>query len=110
MATSSKSFADALLLAANGQKIEAVLIGKRQWYEDQDTIPDDKVNRLLSWSEAKSLLNYPYSSGFGLPDCNPVYLWTTTDIIFVAQYDGSTTIHSISRNPCAGVPEMPGGS
>lgn len=46
----------------------------------------------------------------GAPECHAITAYTETRVIQVYQYDGSTGVYSIPRNPTGGeVPEMVGG-
>lgn len=98
---------------ANGEPIEAVIIGKRGWREEEDEdevrFRDQPRKRLLTWEEAKPWLDYEFSSGYGSPQCNAIHAWTPSRVIFVSQYDGATGIESVPRNPSTDDPGMPGG-
>lgn len=101
------------LFAQGAERIEAVVIGNMGWTDynteyvpNFDSQPREKV---LSWDEARKWLDYDWHSGFGAPKCNAVYVWTPTSVIFITQYDGSTNIHSVPRNPVDCEPYMPGG-
>lgn len=108
-----ENFKEDILEAAEGEKIIGVVIGTLGWGDyKSDAIPqyqDQPRNQLISWEKAAPLLDYAYDSGYGAPECNAVYVWTEASVIFVSQYDGSTCLHKIPRNPCDCKPEMPGG-
>lgn len=72
-------------------------------------IPDSLRGQLLAWADARPHLDYAYSAGFGAPDCHAVTIWTDDKVIWITQYDGSTSMDSVPRNPTAFVPSMPGG-
>ncbi len=98
---------------ANGEAIEGVVIGSMGWgnYNKEkipryDSIPKGVV---LPWEEAKKWINYEFSSGYGAPQCNAIYAWTQSCVIFIVQYDGSTSPYSVPRHPTACMPGMPGG-
>lgn len=97
----------------DGESIEGVVIGKMGWgdYGSKDVPQYETQQRgvVLSWEEAKPMLDYEFNNGFGFPACNPIYVWTTTRVMFVLQYDGSTSMSWIPRNPTAVMPGMPGG-
>ena len=107
------TFAEDIERAAGGaERIEAVVIGPFGWGsidDDNQKIPRSKLGRVLSWHEARSLLDYDYDDGFGAPDCHAVYVWTADEVLWVTQYDGATTIDSAPRNPRDCIPYMPGG-
>lgn len=109
------TFADDLEAEATrrGEPILVAVIGEMGW---PDYGNDDRHERalarrgeLLTWDTARPLLAYEYSDGYGAPDCNAVYAWTANWVLYVSQYDGSTRIYSIPRNPIAHLPAMPGG-
>jgi hypothetical protein len=106
------TFAEDILKEAAGEKITGVVIGEMgwpNWGEEGKPKWDHVKNKLITWKEAFPLLNYEYDTGYGSPHCQAIYAWTKTRVIYVAQYDGSTTIHSIYRNPVNCLPEMHGG-
>ena len=107
-------FKNDIIEAAEGEAIEAVVIGEMGWGGDygSEKITDyEKQPRgvVLSWADAAPILDYEYNTGYGSPECNAVYVWTTERVLFVTQYDGSTCISSVPRHPVNVVPEMPGG-
>lgn len=55
------------------------------------------------------MLDYAYDGSFGAPECDAIWAWTPTRVLFVSQYDGATRVESVPRNPQDGTPEMPGG-
>jgi hypothetical protein len=87
---------------AKGESIEGVVIGK---IGHASKIGDKHRNRVLKWSEAKDILDYDFCDGFGTADCDAVYAWTKTKVIFVAEYDGATRIVSVPRHPVDCCPE-----
>jgi len=115
------TFAEDIEQAAGGaERIEAVVIGPfglgsidddddLYGQRDDQKIPRDKLGRVLSWREARPLLDYDYDAGFGAPDCHAVYVWTADEVLWVTQYDGATAIDSAPRNPRDCIPYMPGG-
>lgn len=100
--------------AANGEPIEAVVIGKMGWedYGSEDVPNYEQMPKgtVLSWEDASKWLNYEFSEGFGAPGCNAIYAWTPTQVIFIWMYDGSTAWSKIPRNPVDVMPTMPGGN
>lgn len=107
------NFKQDILEEAGDEKIEAIVIGKMGWGDyGKDRVPNYdqmKKNEILSWEEAAPFLDYSYSTGYGAPECNAIVAWTSTRVIYVSQYDGSTSIESVPRNPTAHEPRMPGG-
>lgn len=107
------NFKQDILEAAGGEPILGVVIGEMGWGEyNSESVPlynEQPKDKLLSWKKAEKFLDYEYDTGFGAPECNAVYVWTKTKVIFVSQYDGATSLHSVPRNPADVKPEMPGG-
>jgi hypothetical protein len=80
---------------------EAVIFGEWDYKVPSGTIHPPK-NKLLDWSEAEVYLNTPlwsFSGTFGAPECFPMFLWTTQRVIYVSEYDGSTRLASLPRDP-----------
>jgi hypothetical protein len=102
-----------LLEAAAGEHIEAVVIGELGWggfgHEQVPSYDQQPKNKVLTWAEALPWIDYEFDDGFGAPSCNAIHAWTANKVIFVSQYDGSTSVESVPRNPSDAKPEMPGG-
>lgn len=106
---SRNTFATDLEAAAGDESIETVVIGGRgfSWHEDDDAqVPASKKGIVLSWAEARPLLDYSYDTGYGGADCHAVYAYTATLIIWIHEYDGSTHPCSAPRNPGPCKPEL----
>lgn len=65
--------------------------------------------KLLKWDDASKWLDYDTDFGYGAPSHNSVYCWTENFVLFFSQYDGSTNVERIPRNPISCEPYMPGG-
>jgi hypothetical protein len=76
-------------------------------YYDDDPEKGAPVRRgvLLSWDEARPMLDYKFDAGFGGQDCHNVWVWTPDRVLFVAEYDGATSVEGVPRNPTAGDPQ-----
>lgn len=86
--------------------IEAVIILNGMIYSWRDTpdprdIPVELCGIPLTWDQAAPLLDYSYDDGFGSVDCHNILVYTSTSVIYVHEYDGSTELCSIPRNPSA---------
>ena len=100
------TFMDDILAEAGQETIEAIVIhskdGKIDNYFiknlDRD-IPIELCNVPLTVEQALPLLNYTYDTGYGSQDCHDVYVYTATRVIYVHEYDGSTWLESVPRNP-----------
>jgi len=102
-----------LLSMAENEEIEAVVIGEMGWGDyNSETVPDYASHpraKVLSWEEAKPLLDYEFNRGFGAPGCEAVWAYTKSWVIAIAQYDGATWPYRIPRNPTEGImPQMQG--
>lgn len=86
---------------ARGEEIEVVVIGNYM----EDRIPQIRtwyMNVVLTPKKAKRLLSYKpcHCIILGLHiRCHVVYVYTTTCIFFVSQYNSFTTFNSILQNP-----------
>ena len=72
-------------------------------YETRDPnprdIPKNLRNKKISWETARPLLDYKYDSGFGDQDCHAIHVWTEESVYFIHEYNGSTSVISVPRNP-----------
>jgi hypothetical protein len=75
-------------------------VGHGEWHREDQMFP------IQTWDEVAPTFDYDYDNGFGGADCHFFYLWTTTRIIYVDEYDGSTRIASMPRNPTPCSPEV----
>ena len=95
---------------ADGEPVEAIVLGEIEWAKEKvpnyDAMPKGTV---LSLEEALPYLQNEFNDDFGVPKCQAITVWTKSWVIFVVQYDGSTSPHRVPRNPADHMPEMPGG-
>ena len=108
------NFAQDIEEAADGDAIEAIVIGEFGWggwggFDESNPIPKDKRNVVLTWDQARPLLDYQYHIGYGAPDCHAITVWTESKVMWVTQYDGATRVSTAPRHPIDHEPEMPGG-
>jgi len=111
------NFKQDILDIVGDESIEGIVIGLYGWGGDYpcgygegpNVVPADKMCVVLSAKEALPWLDYEYSTGFGAPECHAVYAWTTTKVIHVSQYNGSTRLVALPRNPIDCMPLMSGG-
>lgn len=86
----------------DNEQVESIVIGKYVNYDnnfDGKSIPLDMLQKPIDWDLAKQVLNYNYDTGYGGADCNAIYLYTKSFIVFVSEYDGATSVNCIPRNP-----------
>ncbi|HMN10940.1 MAG TPA: hypothetical protein PKD55_01295 [Bellilinea sp.] len=99
---------------SNNEPIEAVIIGEMGWsnFNEPPGLPGDykdKIGIPMSFEEAIPYITYEFDSGYGAPGCTAMVAYTTSWIVSVVQYDGSTAPIKIPRNPKGYIPDMPGG-
>lgn len=98
-----ENFWDDILAAAKGEPIEAVVIGGGLYDDDPRSLSDKRLGLVFDAETAKTLLNYRYDSGFGGADCHRIYAYTANRVLLVSEYDGSTRVMSVPRNPITGI-------
>jgi hypothetical protein len=107
------NFKNDILEEAGDEPIEAIVIGEMGWGGDYNAEGkpawDEVRGKILTWEEASPYLDYEYDDGYGATGCQAIAAWTKTRVLFVSQYDGSTTVESVYRNPTEHNPNMPGG-
>ena len=95
------------------QRLEGVVIGTTGWSdygsEDIPGYKDQTKGKVLTWADARPMLDYEYDEGFGGVKCNAIYAWTKDRVIWITQYDGATGFDWMPRNPTDVMPDMPGG-
>jgi hypothetical protein len=67
-----------------------------------------RVGELLTFEQARPMLDYEFDRGFGQPQCDAIFAWTEHKVLFVYECDGSTQVVAIPRNPTPGEVGMPG--
>lgn len=100
----STSFAADIEAETDGEPIEAIVIlaGDPRWdryWDDERAIPDGMKDRPLPWDEARPLLDKPYDTGYGSQDCPDIHAWTRSRVLSIHEYDGSTGVIWVPRNP-----------
>ena len=93
------NFAEDIEKVARGDEILAVVITHGRDTLEEDGNDDNPPYEILTWEEVRPRLDYTYDTGYGGADCHAIYAWTATRLIVVAEYDGSTSIIGLPRNP-----------
>jgi hypothetical protein len=91
-----------------GEEILAMVVGphyKRKWGE-REPLPDENV--ILSREAGLRKVDEEYNSGYGGADCYPLYAWTKSRVFFVGEYDGSTGLSWVPRDPVSIEPGFSG--
>lgn len=93
-----------------GEQIETVVIGRHDCdrYTDDDRRPVEQRDVLLSRDAGLALLDVEYDDGFGGADCFPMYAWCAPWVYFISEYDGSTNLSCVPRNPVDCEPALNG--
>ena len=80
-----------------GEQVEQVVLGRRDGlYEESDRAP---IGEPLDWLTAREWLNRSYNDSYGSTDCRPFFAYTASWVFFVHEYDGSTEVKALPRNP-----------
>lgn len=86
--------------------ILAAVVGdddRKRWSErDKDPLR----GKVLSWAEARPILDYEYDNGFGGAECHAVYAWTETQVLLIHEYDGATDVGWLPRHPTPCEPQF----
>ena len=97
------------------EKVEAIIFGKWGWdgYDEPEPHPLNHklIGKVLTLEKAKPILEkVDLYCGYGAPKTYAMRVFTNKRILWITQYDGSTSIDSTIINPFEGyVPDMPGG-
>lgn len=89
------TFAEELETFIGDERVDGVMLLSGKTFSDVSEYPTG----VLTWEEARPILDYEYDSGFGAQDCHSLYIWTPTRVIYVHEYDGATWPEAIPRNP-----------
>lgn len=94
-----------------GEEIEAIVVGQHDdrptRFEENDAPMADE-NVILTREAGMHKLDEDYDNGFGGADCFPMYAWTKTRVFLMTEYDGSTGMSWVPRNPMNVAPEFNG--
>ena len=98
------NFKHDIMKVVEDDEIEAVVILGEIGYLGYNTDSRDisiipHINKVISYSLALELLDYEYASGYGVMDCNDIHMWGKNYVYYIHEYDGSTDIHRVPRNP-----------
>lgn len=68
-------------------------------YGKVEVFPKEDFGRCHPWSYCRDKFNYEYDAGYGTVDCHNIVIYTTDTVYYIHEYDGSTEVQWISRNP-----------
>jgi hypothetical protein len=93
------NFAEDIEQAAKGEPILGIVFeDSRDWDEYRwwaGLAPDV----LMTWEQVRPLCDREYSTDFGAQECPDFCAWTPTRVLFIHEYDGSTYVRTVPRNP-----------
>ncbi len=91
------------IINAMGEPIEFIRIHNNNEYpycESSKILPKEYVGMPLHWTEeVEAMLDFEYDDGFGSQDCPNITVWSQHKVGYVHEYDGSTSIETVDRNP-----------
>lgn len=108
------AYPELMMFLNEGETVEAIVFGEWGWggYSEPEPpfVPKEMQGKVLALADTRPLMaGWTFYCGYGAPECYAVNIWTNQRVIWVTQYDGSTTLNSAPRHPTALVPDMPGG-
>lgn len=103
-----KTLRDEILEVARGEPIIGICIKPYQRHARWDSSSGDD-QPVRQWEDVAPWLGYTYDHGYGGVSCHSFIAWTESRVIFVSQYDGSSWVDSMPRNPTPTQVYMPGG-
>jgi hypothetical protein len=100
-----------------GETIEAIVFGPWGWGVEEwepgygepkiPPVPFSARGHLLQWEEAEPYMTgWSFYGGFGSPSCYAICVWTNRRVGQVHEYDGSTRLTWVPRNPIAHIPKL----
>jgi hypothetical protein len=98
----SISFKNDILEVADGESILAIRMDTSPFYRSdcaRKELSKHLDKQVISWEEAAPFLDYPYDTGYGAQDCHDIVAWTENKVIYIHEYDGSTSVCYLDRNP-----------
>lgn len=114
LTSESNAYSELMEYLNKDELVEAIIFGEWGWEGYNEPTPNivnhNLFGEILSIDEAKPLLErFSFLGGFGSPNCYAVRIFTNQRIIWVTQYDGSTTLDGTIIKPTKGyIPDMPG--
>lgn len=93
----------------SGVVIGGVVIGLGDNQSEGEAPPESLRGHLLPWEVGRPYLDHDFEAGYGQYGCPPVYAWTESWVIFVADYDGYLSVRRLPRWPRSVHPQFIGG-
>ena len=67
--------------------------------EENRKFPKELINKPVMLKDVIDHFDYDFDSGYGGQECHDFYIWTKSKVLFIWEYDGSTHISHVLRNP-----------
>jgi len=90
-----------------GEQILAIVVGPHYNRSTNDK-PQEDENIVLSREDGLHKLDQNFYSGYGGADCFPMFAWTKSRVFFIHEYDGSTGLSYVPRDPIPIEPQFTG--
>jgi hypothetical protein len=76
-----------------------VVISHDDVIERNRKFPIDLIGKPVPLKDVINYFDYEFDDGYGGQECHDFYIWTTKEVFYIHEYDGSTCIYSVPRNP-----------
>jgi len=80
-------------------KLNTAIIIVTSNFDANKKFPEKLMHKALKLKDVIKYFDYEYDVGFGGQECQSIYIFTKKAITFVEEYDGSTSLISVPRNP-----------
>jgi len=67
--------------------------------ENNEKFPKDMIGKPVLLKDVIDYFDYEYDDGYGGQECHNIYIFTKKEVLYIHEYDGSTYIASVPRNP-----------
>lgn len=61
--------------------------------------PKDLIDKPVLLKDVIDCFDYDFDDGYGGQECHDLFIWTKSKVFFIWEYDGSTHISFVQRNP-----------
>lgn len=110
MRSKNSAITELIEFLKENENVEAIVFGPWSGYNHDDKfIPKEKQGVILTLTEAIPFMNnWNFIQDYGSPNVHTVWIWTNLRTIWVHEYDGSSCLASMPRNPIKDIPEASG--
>ena len=88
-----------IIEAVAGDNILAVTFPKIEIQDERYAPANALANTILTYRQALAVLDYEYDPSYGSIECHNIKMWSADWVYYIHEYDGSTSIEAIERNP-----------